>query len=146
MKIFSIGTYLSLKWEVKKQNIFIRFVAPPPSSQRDAALDPYTCSYCKKISTTTLMACGRCKKQAYCSKEFQKTHWKAHQKECRRVEQLTHAEEKKMPPTWKQLEEFENAPGEKLEVRFVTERSGISRQVAVCKDRVGISKTVAMYT
>lgn len=127
------------------EQIYQKFVAPPPSAQRDAALDPYTCSYCKKISTTKLLACGRCKKQAYCSPECQRPHWKAHKKECKRVEQLTDEETKMMPLTWKQLEEFSNAPGKELEVRFVTDRPGMLRQIAVCKDRVGISKTVAFY-
>lgn len=130
---------------IETEQVYEKFVAPPPSSQRDAALDPYTCSYCKKVSKTKLMACGRCKKQAYCGTECQRPHWKAHKKECVKVEQLTKEEKKKLPLTWKQLEEFGNAPGEELEVRYVTDRPGLFRQIALCKDRVGISKTVAMY-
>lgn len=127
------------------QKIYDQFVAPPPSSQREQALDPYTCTYCRKNSTTKLMACARCKKQAYCGRDCQKSHWKAHQKECVPVEKLSDAEEKQMPLTWKQLEEFQIAQGERLEVRFMEQEPGL-RQIAVCKDRVGLAKRVAAYT
>ena len=71
------------------------------------------------------MAFGRCKKQAYCNQECQRPHWKAHKKECVKVEQLAKEETKKMPLTWKLLKEFGNALGEELEVRYVTERPGL---------------------
>lgn len=53
------------------QQIYEQFVAPPPSAARDPTLDPYTCSFCCKLSTVKMAACGHCKKQAYCSRTCQ---------------------------------------------------------------------------
>lgn len=128
------------------QEVYEQYVAPPPSAQRDQSVDPFTCSYCHRLSTTKLQACGRCKKQAYCSRECQRTHWKAHKKECVPVEELDRKDQKRLPLTWKQLEEFGVAPQDrKLEVRFLEQEPGM-RLIALCKDRVGIAKRVAAYT
>jgi hypothetical protein len=55
----------------KAQELYEQYVAPPPSAARDPSLDPYTCSFCGKLSTIKMAACGRCKKQAYCSRTCQ---------------------------------------------------------------------------
>lgn len=127
--------------------LYDKFAAPPPSAARDKALDPYTCSYCQKRSTTTLKCCARCMKQAYCNGDCQRKHWKAHKKTCvpAPVGQVSREEIKKMPLTWKQLEQFGEAPGEILEVRYMSQEPGM-RLIALCKDREGIVKRVACYT
>ena len=56
---------------VEYQRVYEQFVAPPPSANRDQSVDPYTCSFCGTHSTTKMACCGRCKKQAYCSKKCQ---------------------------------------------------------------------------
>jgi hypothetical protein len=128
------------------QMLYDKFVSPPPSAKRDQTVDPYTCSYCRKTGTQMLPACARCKKQAYCSKECQKIHWKAHKKECVPVETLDKQDTKKLPLSWEQLEAFGTAAaGQKLEVRFVDQEPGL-RLIALCKDRVGVTKRVAAYT
>jgi MYND finger len=127
------------------QRLFDAFVAPPPSANRDQAVDPYTCSFCRKVSTTKLPSCSRCKKQAYCSKDCQVKHWKAHKKFCEEVENLDKKDSKKLPLTWAQLEAFGTAEGKKLEVRFMAQEAGF-RLIAICKDRSGVAKRVAAYT
>jgi hypothetical protein len=124
------------------QELYDQFVAKPPSSKEDQADDPYTCSYCRKNSTKELPSCARCKKQAYCSKACQKTHWKSHKKECQPVDTVP---EGALPLTWAQLEEFQFAEGKKLEVRHIQQEPGM-RMIALCKDRVGVIKRVAAYT
>lgn len=128
-----------------QQRLYEQFVAPPPSAGRDQAVDPYTCSYCKKHSTAILLACGQCRKQAYCNRECQRVHWKAHKKSCVPSEQLSKEDKKRLPITWEQLEEFGTATGEKLEVRFLEQEDGF-RLIAQCKDRAGVCKRVAAYT
>jgi hypothetical protein len=124
------------------QELYDQFVAKPPSSKEDQAADPYTCSYCRKNSTKQLPACARCKKQAYCSKACQKTHWKSHKKECQPVDTIPKGA---LPLTWAQLEEFQFAEGKKLEVRYIQQEPGM-RLIALCKDRAGVTKRVAAYT
>jgi hypothetical protein len=127
------------------QKLYDDFVKEPPSSQRDQAVDPYTCSYCGKSSNKKMACCARCKKQAYCSKECQTQHWKGHKKECKRIDELPKADKKKLPLTWAQLEEFQEADGKTLEVRFLQRDPGL-RLVALCNDRVGATKRVFAYT
>ena len=128
------------------QQAYEQFVAEPPSAQRDQSIDPFKCTFCHKISTEKLPSCARCKKQAYCSKECQRTHWKAHKKDCVPAEKLSKDDTKSLPLTWEQLEEFQEAPGRRLEVRFISDESSPMRMVALCKDRDGICKRVAAYT
>lgn len=130
---------------LQTQQVYERFVAPPPSAQRDQSLDRYTCSYCRKTTTTAMSCCSRCKKQAYCSKECQRLQWNAHKKECVPVEKLSKEDSKKLPLTWKQLEQFQIANGETFEVRFIEQEMGF-RLIALCKDRIGVTKRVAAYT
>ena len=124
------------------QELYDQYVAKPPSSKKDQANDPYTCSYCRNNSTKELPACARCKKQAYCSKDCQRTHWKSHKKECQPVDTFPKGE---LPLTWAQLEEFQLAEGKKLEVRYIQQEPGM-RLIALCKDRAGVTKRVAAYT
>ena len=86
------------------QRIYDKFIAPPPSATRDQSVDPYTCSFCRKLSADKLPSCGRCKKQAYCSKDCQKKHWKAHKGYCVEVEKLEKEDKRKLPLSWEQLE------------------------------------------
>jgi hypothetical protein len=126
------------------QELYDQFVAKPPSSKEDQTSDPYTCSYCRKNHTKELPSCSRCKKQAYCSRACQKTHWKSHKKECQPVDTVP---EGALPLTWAQLEEFQFAEGKKLELRYIQQEPGIGmRLIALCKDRAGVIKRVAAYT
>jgi hypothetical protein len=129
----------------KAQRAYEQFVAAPPSVQRDVSVDPFTCSYCRKVTTQRLPCCSRCKKQAYCTKQCQTTHWKAHKKECVPIDKLAKEDTKRLPLTWEQLEEFGDADGERLEVRFIEQEDGF-RLIAMCKDRAGMCKRVAAYT
>jgi hypothetical protein len=126
----------------ESQELYDQYVAKPPSSKKDQANDAYTCSYCQKNSTKELPACARCKKQAYCSKACQRTHWKSHKKECQPVDTIPKGS---LPLTWAQLEEFQLAKGKKLEVRYIQQEPGM-RLIALCKDRAGVIKRVAAYT
>ncbi|GKY92326.1 hypothetical protein MPSEU_000203700 [Mayamaea pseudoterrestris] len=127
------------------QRVYEQFIAEPPSAQRDVSVDPHTCTFCRKVTTHRLQCCSRCKKQAYCTKECQVSHWKAHKKECIPIEELSKEDTKRLPLTWEQLEEFGVAPGKSLEVRFIHQEPHL-RLIALCKDRAGICKRVAAYT
>ena len=56
------------------QRLYDKFIKPP-TTKADRA-DPYTCSYCHKISTIKLHMCSRCKKVGYCNRDCQKAAWK----------------------------------------------------------------------
>jgi len=55
---------------------------PPPTSPPPSAGQ---CSACRKTPDTKLLACGGCKQRFYCSKECQKTDWKTHKLECKKI-------------------------------------------------------------
>lgn len=127
------------------QELYDKYASKPPSAARDQSVDPYTCSYCQKHSTTKLKACARCQKQAYCSKDCQRAHWKGHKKECQAVSRLPKSDMRRLPLTFAQLQEFQIAQGEELEVRFIQQEPG-SRLIALSKDRTGVTKRVVAYT
>lgn len=54
-------------------------------SKKDGVGGGVLCAHCKKAgSTSTMKACGRCRRVWYCSRECQKLHWKGggHKKAC----------------------------------------------------------------
>lgn len=124
------------------QRLYEQFTAAPKSSDRRGAV--YTCDHCKKSSTVKLLVCSRCKKVAYCSKECQKTAWKAHKKTC--IPWTKESEPKNLALSWDELEAFGGRPaeGKILEVRAMLDES-MSRQVFQCKDRVGKVRRIAAY-
>lgn len=52
---------------------------------------------------------------------------------------------RRLPLTFAQLQEFQIAQGEELEVRFIQQEPG-SRLIALSKDRAGVTKRVVAYT
>lgn len=125
------------------QRIFENFVAPPPQSDQ-AAVDLFTCAYCKNISEVELKYCARCRKVVYCNRDCQKKAWKAHKKICvqAKTKDVTSAS-----MTWDQLEALggSTATGQTLELRAILDES-MMRQVFQCKDRNGVMKRIAAYT
>ena len=126
------------------QRLFDQFAAAPPSAS-SVAPDVRTCDYCKKASDVKLDLCGRCRKVAFCGKECQRAAWKAHRLVCTPTDEWT--KRKQLELTWAQVEAHGGAPvsGKTLEVRAIVDQS-VTRQVFLCKDRVGASKRVAAYT
>lgn len=133
-------------WKVggKETQRIYEQVAANPSSKGTRA-ESFTCSYCQKTSTTKLMACARCMRVSYCSKECQTVAWKAHKIECVKWEKAR--DPKTLDLTWEQVEAHAGSPvlGRTLEVRAVLDES-MMRQVFQCKDRVGAIRRVAAYT
>lgn len=74
---------------------------------------PHTCMWANSPCYSEKLAmCARCKKHAYCSsKDGQRSHWKAHKKECIPVDKLPKEDRKQLPLTWEQLEEFGTTTG-----------------------------------
>ena len=70
-------------------------IAQRPRAQ---ALQPITSlrsgetSACPVCGKSALLTCSRCKKQAYCSKECQRSDWKQHKKTCKAPEAATDAD------------------------------------------------------
>ena len=126
------------------QKLYDKVVAPPSVKSNKA--EKFTCNYCGKTSTVKLLLCGRCQKVSYCSKECQTPAWKAHKKQCVKLD----ANEKKPKAlylTWDEVEAYGGAPagGRTLEVRAVLDES-MMRQVFSCKDRMGVVRRIAAYT
>ena len=135
------------------QEVFEQVASLPPSAAKAgsdmAHADMRTCDYCKAGSATKLQKCSRCMSVAYCSKECQRSAWKAHKKTCTPVASGSDAKtkKKKLALTWDQVEAARGAPveGKTLELRVMTDES-MMRPVFGCKDRTGVVRRVAVYT
>ncbi|CAB9519791.1 expressed unknown protein [Seminavis robusta] len=128
------------------QRLYDQFVAPPPQRADDnkPRADKYTCAFCGKASDKKMACCSICKLTSYCSRNCQKTAWKAHKLVCK----PTDKEPKGMKTlTWAQVEAHQGRPvdGKTLEVRVMQDES-MMRQVFQCKDRTGQIERVTAYT
>ena len=125
----------------ESQKIYEKVAQGPKTKSGRSEL--YTCAFCGVSKTEKLMICSRCKSISYCSKECQKSHWKAHKKECVSKDE----QPKVLRLTWDQVEAHQGAPvtGKTLEVKAMLDES-MMRQVISCKDRAGVVRRVAAYT
>lgn len=87
---------------------------------------------------------------AYCSKECQKSAWKAQKLVCKKQPKKGeegYEKKTKLYLTWAQLETYGDsvpATGKTIELKIIDDQS-MMRQVMGCMDREGIVKRVACY-